>query len=388
MSLASHLTHLETSGLLRLAQSEPELEYLFRHGLIQDAAYESMVRADRRRLHRVIGETLEALFPERQAELAEVLAHHFTMAGERVKAIAYSRQAARQAEAKYAYEEAAQHLRTALDLTDTETPAEIRLAVLEELADVYQLLRVGVQALARYQQALALWPAFTEADKVSPLRLHRKIIQTVSELRWSTSLAQQAEADAIGVASRTNLEAALQLWATAAPHPEIVHVHLTLANDAWRNRLPPDWEAAERHAQAARGVAEQLGDTVGLSATLGILATIHQARGALRENCQVALQRLALTAGAGFSDLRERVESLRAAGSALMYAGDYAQALPHLCEAEDLAAQIYAIGQQFNALSLQAQCYFRLDRWDAALATESRWRDLMRRYPRERVGVT
>jgi hypothetical protein len=37
---------------------------------------------------------------------------------------------------------------------------------------------------------------------------------------------------------------------------------------------------------------------------------------------------------------------------------------------------------------MQAQCYYRLDRWDEVLETETRWRDLERRYPRERVGET
>src|SRR5574341_1443349 len=118
MTVVHHLTALEDSGLIRLAQSEPELEYLFRHALIQDAAYESLLKADRRVLHRAVGETLERLYPDRSDELAALLAHHFAVAGERAKAIAYSRQAAQQAEVRYAYEEAIQHLRTALTLIE------------------------------------------------------------------------------------------------------------------------------------------------------------------------------------------------------------------------------------------------------------------------------
>ena len=43
-----HLTHLEATGLLRLAQTRPELEYLFRHALLQDTAYESLLLTDRK----------------------------------------------------------------------------------------------------------------------------------------------------------------------------------------------------------------------------------------------------------------------------------------------------------------------------------------------------
>jgi predicted ATPase len=59
MNTAQHLTHLETTGLLRLAQTHPELEYLFRHALVQDAAYESLLLANRKQLHRQVAETLE-----------------------------------------------------------------------------------------------------------------------------------------------------------------------------------------------------------------------------------------------------------------------------------------------------------------------------------------
>ncbi len=69
-----------------------------------------------------------------------------------------------------------------------------------------------------------------------------------------------------------------------------------------------------------------------------------------------------------------------------MYVGEYATALQGLQEAESLAVRAQVIDQQANALGLQAQCWFRLDRWDEVLATETRWRDLERRYPRERVG--
>jgi hypothetical protein len=68
--------------------------------------------------------------------------------------------------------------------------------------------------------------------------------------------------------------------------------------------------------------------------------------------------------------------------------GHYEQALVHLREAENLALQVRAVDQQVNAIGLQSQCFFRLDRWDELLQAEERWRELERRYPRSRVGET
>jgi tetratricopeptide (TPR) repeat protein len=89
MANEPQLDTLEAKGLIRLASYRPELEYLFRHALIQDAAYGSLLRQERRQLHRIVGESLEVLFPERGAELAGVLAMHFEQAGITDKALDY-----------------------------------------------------------------------------------------------------------------------------------------------------------------------------------------------------------------------------------------------------------------------------------------------------------
>lgn len=85
----TQLDTLEAKGLIRLATSRPELEYLFRHWLVQDAAYGSLLKQERKELHRQVGEALEALYPDRRAELAGMLAIHFEQAGETAKAIEY-----------------------------------------------------------------------------------------------------------------------------------------------------------------------------------------------------------------------------------------------------------------------------------------------------------
>src|SRR5690349_2467811 len=84
MSLPAHLQHLEWVDLVHLVQIQPELEYLFRHALIRDAAYSSILQGERRSLHLSIGKTVERLYPgSRRGEVAAVLAYHFHNAGER-----------------------------------------------------------------------------------------------------------------------------------------------------------------------------------------------------------------------------------------------------------------------------------------------------------------
>src|SRR5262245_50021711 len=60
--LSQHMHQLEHVDLIRLLAGQPEVEYIFRHALVQESAYGTLVRADRRRTHRAVGETLEQVY--------------------------------------------------------------------------------------------------------------------------------------------------------------------------------------------------------------------------------------------------------------------------------------------------------------------------------------
>ena len=386
--LDKNLSALIRVDMIREAARVPEVEYAFRNPLTQEAVYQTILLKRRREFHRRVGEAIEALYPERLEGLYGLLVHHFTRAGLRDKAIQYSRQAAQQALSLYAYDEAAQNLRAALELVAPGEHGETRLTVLEELADVYHLLRDSGRAIAHYQQALDVWRALAGADRLVGLRLHRKIVQVVNELKWTVGLDFLQQANESRLASRARLEEVVELAGAGVPHPETVRALVVLSTDSWRMKNPPDWEAAHRFAQAAVDMAEKLDSPVDLSQALGALANEWEGRSLLREHLKVAQRRLAICRAPHFNDVRESLEAIRGAGAALMYVGDYEQALPHLQEAEGLATRAQAVDQQVTALGLQSQCWLRLDRWDEVLATEERWRDLERRYPRERVGET
>src|SRR5215510_4596536 len=106
MSLISQLNTLESTGLIRLVSAQPELEYLFRHALVQDAAYGSLLKRDRKQLHLAVGEALERLYPEQRDEQAATLAYHYERAEVRDKAIHYLTRAGDRAREGYANAEA------------------------------------------------------------------------------------------------------------------------------------------------------------------------------------------------------------------------------------------------------------------------------------------
>jgi tetratricopeptide (TPR) repeat protein len=103
----------------------PELEYIFKHSLTQEAAYNSLLIERRKEFHSKVGEAIERLFDERAEELTGLLAHHWERAGKTDKAVQYLLQAGERARRLHAHLEALGYYDRALDLMDEENESYI-----------------------------------------------------------------------------------------------------------------------------------------------------------------------------------------------------------------------------------------------------------------------
>jgi predicted ATPase len=116
--LQSALDRLNQAGLLFRQGVPPHANYLFKHALVQDAAYGTMLRSRRQRLHGEIVSTLEEAFPEIVETQPEILARHCVEAGLDEKAQKYWRTAGEQAVRRASNREAIGHFRRALALNE------------------------------------------------------------------------------------------------------------------------------------------------------------------------------------------------------------------------------------------------------------------------------
>jgi hypothetical protein len=115
------------AGLDKLAAAEivfrrgtpPDARYTFKHALVQDAAYQSILKSKRQQLHARIGKIIEERFPDIGESQPEILAHHFTQAALADIAITYWHKAGERALERSANAEAAAHLTTAIDLVSS-----------------------------------------------------------------------------------------------------------------------------------------------------------------------------------------------------------------------------------------------------------------------------
>jgi class 3 adenylate cyclase/tetratricopeptide (TPR) repeat protein len=109
------LDQLQTVELIRIKQKIPELEYIFKHALVQEATYGSILLQRRRELHSKVGQAIEALFPDRLEEFYSLLAYHYAHAENWEKAQEYLFKAGDQAGKIAADAEALTHYQEAIE---------------------------------------------------------------------------------------------------------------------------------------------------------------------------------------------------------------------------------------------------------------------------------
>ena len=122
------LDRIVASELMFCRGTPPEAIYTFKHALVRDAAYESLLKSTRREFHHAIAEALAERFQDLSETQPEILAYHYTEAGNIERAIDYWRLAGKRATEHLANLEAAAHCAKGLDLIEkvTETPERTR----------------------------------------------------------------------------------------------------------------------------------------------------------------------------------------------------------------------------------------------------------------------
>jgi predicted ATPase len=111
------LATMERTQLVR-ANEDLEHTFSFKHALVQESAYGSLIKHDRQRLHRLVGEALERVYPEALDENAALLAHHFENAQVPDRALFYLQRAAERARRANAHREQIALLTRALALAE------------------------------------------------------------------------------------------------------------------------------------------------------------------------------------------------------------------------------------------------------------------------------
>jgi oligopeptide transport system substrate-binding protein len=166
--LDEHLLTLQREEMIRERVRLPELEYIFKHELTREAAYNGLLKKDRRVYHRWVGEALERLFPERVDEQVGLLAHHWERAGVAERATEYLLRAGDQARLAYAHEEAIDYYGRALAFLKGEGGHERAARTLMKMGLTYHTAFDFRRARQAYEEGFILWQQAGEMEPTAP----------------------------------------------------------------------------------------------------------------------------------------------------------------------------------------------------------------------------
>jgi tetratricopeptide (TPR) repeat protein len=201
-ALLRQLARLEAQEMTVLERARPEPVHTFRHALIQEVAYQSMLYARRRELHGRIGDYLERRHAGDLDDYYGLLAHHYGMSDRRDKAIEYLLKAGHAASREFANEEALKYYTQALDRLAGDERDPRAWEARDALGEVYA-------HLGRYDDALAQQDAILSATGVPPdivRRAHRKRGSVLgNQGQYAAALDALAQAMAIVHSGAPNL---------------------------------------------------------------------------------------------------------------------------------------------------------------------------------------
>ena len=313
--LDGQLIALQREEMIRERARLPELEYIFKHELTREAAYNGLLKKQRRGFHLQVAEALERLFPERIEEQLELLAHHFTQAEAWEKAFLYLTRSGHRARRAFANHEAIAFYTQALEVSGRIThPVDEAL-----LLPVYEGRGLVWRLLTRPDEAIADFHMMRQTARASG--------------------NQQKEGESL-----FNLANA-HYWRLSAEEIPII----------------------EQYAQEAVRLAQLTGDQRTVARSLTSLALLDQARGELQEANRKLEESLQIGQREGYKDSIS--ENLRWLGTHAHLQGDYKRGVSLLKEGLAVARDIHDGFAELLDLAFLSLAQVSLGNYSEALNT-------------------
>ena len=402
-TLTVELDRLVRAGVLAQRGEPPDASYNFRHSMLQQAAYQSLLKKTRRSYHRQIAETLQKKFPHTPAEM---MAYHYAEAGRPVEAAEYWRKAGEAAIEQSANQEAIAHLSKGLELIKgipdscEKTTLELNLQInlgppmialkgwaAPEVAEIYTRARELSQQLRDASQASKALLGLAAFHLVrADYRTAHEIIRELFDLaRQEGSMEAEVAAEATLGCILMNLGQpregvehlrkgladslpARHVWLSYhyGQHPQVFCLAMT-GRALWLLGYPDQALARALEAvEAAREVSHPLSEAFALE----WLGGIHLSRREYKEARIVARQALSLSTDQGFPMYRATATLMR--GRVLVEEGRGEEGIEQI---KDSLKDIEATGARVNLpyyLSLLAESYASLSMATKSLETLDR----------------
>ena len=317
-SFDSQIQYLKEASLIEMISSE----YAFRHVLIQEAAYESILIKKRTQLHKQIAETMKSLYENRLEEFAPLLAYHFYSAGDE-RSLKYDVLAGEKSARLYANAEAIVHFSRALEVAKrVNAENDILASIYFQLGSVYELSGRYENAQKTYKDMEAT--AIERGDRLMELKALMGLATIYSTLNpvYNPSLGETFQKQALDLATKLK----------DTPSQAKLHWNLML-NYLFSNRV----EEAHEHCEPTIDLAREVGDLDQLAFTLNDAGRVYQGIGAYEKAFEAFDEANAL-----WTQQDNQVmlaDNLGASAMANYFAGNFDKALSYSEQAWELSKQ-------------------------------------------------
>jgi predicted ATPase len=292
----------------------PQATYTFKHALIQDAAYQSLLRSTRQQYHQQIAQVLETQFPAIIDQQSELLAQHYTEAGLTEQAIPYWQRAGQQAFQRSANLEAISHFTKGLEVLKTlpvspehrqhELALQITLGqalavtkgyaapeVEHTYARAHELCQQGGETLQLFPVLRGLWNFYLIRTELRTARELAEQLLHLAQHAQEPVLLQQAHSAMAGAlvhlgefaATQAHLQQGLALYEPAQHRALAMRLEMNLGVFFLAYMTRPLWllgypDQAMRRSQEALTLAQELAHPFSLAYALTFAAWVHQFR--------------------------------------------------------------------------------------------------------------
>jgi tetratricopeptide (TPR) repeat protein len=351
MMLHSALEKLESADLVRRVSAASERAYVFKHGLVQETAYDSLLNRDRKRLHGFVAQTLERAFAPIPEDLVLILAAHWQEAGDAARALSYFLAAGKRAARVYAHTEALSALEQARALRES---VALDAATLREL---YQQRGRVLELRGEYEAALANYVELEELARArgdAALELQAIIRQVILFATPNTL---------------TNLPRAIEYAQRALDYARALNDRPAEAQVLWTLLLAEHFSGntarAVKYGEQSLAIARALDLREQMAYTLNDLVRPYAQLQRLAEAQQANQEAQALWRELG--NLPMLADSLTNAGMGAFFTGEYQSGFPMVEQALALSQKTSNVWGQAFAQEVLGMMYYPLGEWEKAL---------------------
>lgn len=337
--LENQLATLQRMNMVIEAARLPELEYAFRHALLQETAYRSILRKQRREFHQRVGEAMEQLFMNRLDEYASILAMHFERGGDGTKALRYNTLAGDVAFRLYATTEAVAYYGKGIEIVNGGKIKDDGDGDGTSLSYLYLRKGRSLELSGKYEDALE---CYLEMEALAHARQDRSLELAALVARATVHAAPTG---------RLDWEQVERLSEQALTIAEALEDYAAQAKIYWNLMLVSffveNMPLASEFGQKSLAIARQHNLREQLAYTLNDITRVYLINGQVEQGSTAIKESQALWRELGNKNML--ADNLTSSGLIFMFGADYANAEKAALEALEISQEIGNLwGQSYS----------------------------------------